>query len=144
MGEAPRMIAAEMPDQQRMFYLVNRDYEFLPEVKAFLEWKAATKRAPGTVKAYCSRLLWYYRYLSQHNIDVLEASATDLTNFVIWLCNPYRDAEGISPIHLLSPLTATSVNIILQAVGALYHFLVSMVLWRSHQWSTLMCHAANG
>jgi integrase/recombinase XerD len=124
MSDAPRMIAAAMPNQGRMFYLVDSTYEFLPEVKAFLEWKAVTKRAPGTVKAYCSRLLWYYRYLSQQNIGVLEASPADLTNFVIWLCNPYRDADNISSIHLPSPLTATSVNIILQAVGALYHFLV--------------------
>jgi site-specific recombinase XerC len=43
---------------------------------------------------------------------------------VIWLCNPYRDAQIIAPIYQQSPLTATSVNLILQAVGSLYHFLV--------------------
>ena len=76
------------------------------------------------MKAYCARLQWYYRYLSQHQLGVLEATPSDLTEFVIWLCNPYRDVETVSPMNVASPLTASSVNLILQAVGALYHFLV--------------------
>jgi integrase/recombinase XerD len=55
---------------------------------------------------------------------VLEATPADLTEFVIWLGNPYRDVAEVSPIHQPSPFTASSVNLILQAVGALYHFLV--------------------
>lgn len=119
-----RMIAADVPGRGRMYYLVDEALNFVPEVKDFLDWKAATKRAPATVKAYCTRLQWYSRYLSHHQLGVLEATPSDLTEFVIWLCNPYRDVETVSPIHLASPLTASSVNLILQAVGALYHFLV--------------------
>jgi integrase/recombinase XerD len=76
------------------------------------------------MKAYCSRLVWYYRFLAQRKLNVLEATPADLTEFVIWLCNPYRDAATVSVIHQPSPLTAVSVNLILQATGALYHFLV--------------------
>src|SRR5215467_10519160 len=116
----PRMIAAEAPDRGRMYYLVDKTLDFVPEVKDFLDWKVATKRAPATVKAYCSRLEWYYCFLSHHQMGVLEATPSDLTEFVIWLCNPYRDMETMSPIHIPSPLTASSVNLILQSVGALY------------------------
>src|SRR5260370_12412942 len=35
----------------------------------------------------CSRLLWYYRFLAQRKLNVLEATPADLTEFVIWLCN---------------------------------------------------------
>ncbi len=122
--KTPRMIAADVPGRGRMYYLVDEALNFVPEVKDFLDWKAATKRAPATVKAYCSRLQWYYRYLSQRQLRVLEATPSDLTEFVIWLCNPYRDVGTVSPIHMPSPLTASSVNLILQAVGALYYFLV--------------------
>ena len=122
--KTPRMIAADVPSQGRMYYLVDEALNFVPEVKDFLDWKAATKRAPATVKAYCARLEWYYRFLSHQQLGVLEATPSDLTEFVIWLCNPYRDVETVSPIHVASPLTASSVNLILQAVGALYHFLV--------------------
>jgi len=119
-----RMIAADVPGRGRMYYLVDEAFNFVPEVKDFLDWKAATKRAPATVKAYCSRLQWYYRFLSHHQLGVLEAMPSDLTEFVIWLCNPYRDVSTVSPIHTASPLTASSINLILQAVGALYSFLV--------------------
>ncbi len=118
------MIAANVPDRGRMYYLVDNEYDFITEVKEFLDWKAATNHAPATVKTYCSRLLWYYRFLSQRNLSVLKVTPADLTEFVIWLCNPYRDVAAVSAIHQPGPLTASSVNLILQAVGALYHFLV--------------------
>ncbi len=123
-SEAPRMIAADVPDRGRMYYLVDSEYDFIPDAKGFLDWKAATNRAPATMKAYCSRLLWYYRFLWQRDLSVLEATPADLTEFVIWLCNPYRDVAAVSTIHQPSPLTASSVNLILQVVGAFYHFLV--------------------
>ncbi|MGH2481543.1 MAG: site-specific integrase, partial [Ktedonobacteraceae bacterium] len=113
-----------MPDRGCMYYLIDGNYDFIPDAKAFLDWKAATNRAPATMKAYCSRLLWYYRFLAQRQLNVLEATPADLTEFVIWLCNPYRDTTAVSVIHQPSPLTATSVNLILQVVGAFYHFLV--------------------
>jgi hypothetical protein len=118
------MITADVPGRGRMHYLVDSEYDFIPEAKEFLDGKAASNRAPATLKAYCSRLLWYYRFLWQRDLDILEATPADLTEFVIWLSNPYRDATDVSPIYLASPLTAPSVNLILQAVGALYHFLV--------------------
>ncbi len=127
MGEASetlRMIAADVQDLGRMYYLIDGNYDFIPDAKEFLDWKAATNRAPATMKAYCSRLLWYYRFLWQHDLRVLEATPANLTEFVIWLCNPYRESATVSPIHQASPLTASSVNLILQVVGAFYRFLV--------------------
>ncbi|GHP00272.1 hypothetical protein KSF_103190 [Reticulibacter mediterranei] len=123
-GFPVRMVAADVPGQGRMYYLVNSQCDFLPEVKEFLDWKAATRRAPATVRAYCFRLSWYYRFLAHRHLSVLEAEPADLTEFVIWLCNPYREEHRVTPIYQPDALTATSVNLILQAVGALYHFLV--------------------
>lgn len=120
----PKMIEALLPDRGHMFYLVDSELDFIPEVKAFLDWKAATKRAPSTIEAYCSRLLWYYRFLDQRRLGTFEATPADLTEFVIWLCNPHRNEGNVGVIHTPSPLQSTSVNLILQAVGALYRFLV--------------------
>ena len=53
---APRIVAAELPERGRMFYLVDDNLDFLPEVKAFLDWKVATRRAPATLEGYCYRL----------------------------------------------------------------------------------------
>jgi hypothetical protein len=55
---------------------------------------------------------------------VLDATPANLTEFVIWLCNPYREIPSVSLIQQQSPLTAVSVNLILQVVGAFYRFLV--------------------
>ena len=123
-NKAPKMVAADVPERGRIYYLVNDQYDFIPEAKAFFDWNAATNRAPATMKAYCSRLLWYYRFLWQRNLGVLDATPADLTEFVIWLCNPYRESVTVSPIHQASPLAASSVNLVLQVVGAFYHFLV--------------------
>jgi integrase/recombinase XerD len=123
-SETLRMIAADVPGRERMYYLIDGKYDFISDAKEFLDWKAATNRAPATMKAYCSRLLWYYRFLAQRKLNMLEATPADLTEFVIWLCNPYRDTTAVSVIHQPSPLTAASVNLILQVVGAFYHFLV--------------------
>lgn len=120
----PRMVAADVPGQGHMYYLIDDQLDFIAEVREFLDWKMATRRAPATIKAYCFRLSWYYRFLTQRKLDVFKATPVDLTEFVIWLCNPNRDAQTIVPIYQPSPLTATSVNLILQAVGSLYHFLV--------------------
>lgn len=118
------MVPADVPDRGRMFYLIDCNLDFIPEVKEFLDWKAVTSRAPATLKAYCHRLECYYRFLWQRELHVLKVTPVDLTEFVIWLSNPYRDTMTVAPIHVPSPLAATSVNSILQAVGALYRFLV--------------------
>lgn len=120
----PRMVAADVPGRGRMFYLIDDDLTFLPEVKEFLDWKAATRRAPASLKAYCYRLAWFYRFLRQRSLPVLNVTPADLTEFVIWLCNPYRDVQEGSTPPKPRPIQATSINLILQAVGALYHFLV--------------------
>jgi integrase/recombinase XerD len=121
---ALKMVEALIPERGHMFYLVDANLDFIPEVKEFLDWKAATKRAPATIQAYCSRLLWYYRFLAQRNLHVLEVTPADLTEFVIWLCNPHRDTCNGAVIHEPRLLQATSVNLILQATGSLYRFLV--------------------
>ncbi len=126
-SQAPKMVAADVPERGRIYYLIDDQYDFIPEAKEFFDWNAATNRAPATLKAYCSRLLWYYRFLWQHDLRVLDATPADLTEFVIWLCNPYRESAAVSPIHQTCPLTASSVNLILQAVGAFYRFLVRRV-----------------
>ena len=77
------MVAADVPDRGRLFYLVDDALEFVPEVKEFLDWKAATQRAPATLKGYCYRLSWYYRFLDQQGLGVREVAPADLTEFVL-------------------------------------------------------------
>jgi integrase len=96
----------------------------ISEVKSFLDWKAATKRAPATIKAYCSRLLWFYRFLAKLQLQVEEVTATHLTEFVIWLQHPGRAYPQQAPLAGEQPLAASSMNLIVQQVADLYRFLV--------------------
>jgi integrase/recombinase XerD len=114
----PKIVAADTPDRGLMWYLVDENLDFVPEVKLFLDWKAATKHAPATIKAYCSRLLWFYRFLTHQQLKIEEVTATHLTEFVIWL----QHASRLSPQK--EPLSATSINLITQQVADLYRFLV--------------------
>ena len=95
----------------------------ISEVKSFLDWKAATKRAPATIKAYCSRLLWFYRFLAKLQLQVEEVTATHLTEFVIWLQHPGRAYPQQAPLSGAQPLAASSMNLIVQQVADLYRFL---------------------
>src|SRR5438128_3481590 len=45
---APRVVVAAVPDRGPMWYLIDQDLDFIPEVKDFLDWKTATRRAPAT------------------------------------------------------------------------------------------------
>ena len=120
----PKMVAADTPDRGHMWYLVDANLDFVREVKLFLDWKAATKHAPATIKAYCSRLLWFYRFLAQQQLQIEEVTATHLTEFVIWLQHPGRLYPHKKPLTGAQSLSASSINLIVQAVADLYRFLV--------------------
>ncbi len=55
-SETLRMIAADMLDRGRMYYLIDGNYDFIPDAKEFLDWKAATNRAPATMKVIFTRI----------------------------------------------------------------------------------------
>lgn len=118
--EAPRMVAADVPDRGRMFYLVDYQLDFIPEVKQFLDWKAATGHAPATIKAYCARLLRFYRFLATRQLSATQVTLADVTEFVLWLRHPGHDAQNARP----HPLQISTINLITQAVGTLYDFLL--------------------
>ena len=120
----PKLVAADTPDRGHMWYLVDDNLDFVREVKLFLDWKAATKHAPATIRAYCSRLLWFYRFLAQQQLQIAEVTAAYLTEFVIWLQHPGRAYPQQEPSAGAQPLSASSINLIVQEVADLYRFLV--------------------
>lgn len=126
----PRVMAAEVPGVGQMYYLLDENYDFIPEVKQFLDFKRAVGRAPNTLEAYGSRLAYFYRFLNQRQLCVLatrdrrQVDSADMVAFLMWLCNSYRDAGNVDVVYRESPFQARTVNLILQAVGSLYGYLV--------------------
>lgn len=113
----PKIVAADIPGQEQRFYLVDQNLDFISEVQSLVDQKANTRCSPNTTKALCYRLRWYYQFLEQRKLNALNATATHLSDFVLWLSNPYRAGE--KPILLQD----STINQILSAVGDLYKFL---------------------
>lgn len=124
MIDVPKMVAADTPDRGLMWFLVDAHLDFVHEAKLFLDWKAATGHAPATLKAYCSRLLWFYRFLAHQQLQIEEVTAAHLTEFVIWLQHPARAYPHKDSVTGGQPLSASSINLIVQEVADLYRFLV--------------------
>lgn len=121
MEQFPRIVVAVIPGQEKRFYLVDQNLDFIPEIKDLIDQKVNTKRSlsPNTLQALCIRLRWYYRFLYQEKLNVLAAKPPDLSDFLLWLSNPYRDG-GTQP----KPLQPSTINQINYAVAGLYKFLV--------------------
>lgn len=115
----PKLITAVIPGQEKRFYLVNQQLDFIPEVKEWVDQKVNARQAPGTIKNFCYRVRWFYQFLNQKKLGVLEVTASDLSDFVLWLSTPHRDG-GFQP----KPLQVSTINQILHAVASLYKFLV--------------------
>ncbi len=113
------------------------------EVKLFLDWKAATRHAPTTVKEYCFRLLWFYHFLAKLHLQIEEVTAAHLTEFVIWFQHlgcPYPQKV---PSTYAQPLATRTINLIVQEIAGLYRFLVrrsliaqSPVVYIAASWGT--------
>lgn len=119
MDNFPKLVIAEIPGQANRVYLVDQHLDFIAEVKELVDQKVNSRCAPGTIKLLCIRLRWYYRFLAQRQLNVLEVTSADLSEFVLWLSNPHRDGQ-IKP----QLLQASTINQILNAVANLYKFLV--------------------
>src|SRR5258707_4293537 len=119
----PKIVAANTPDRGWMWYLVDDTLDFVPEVKQFLDWKAATRHAPATIKAYCSRLLWLYRFLAEQQVEATAVSAAQLTEFVIWLQSPVRRTANVETGWDTQQLSVSSINDTVEVVAMLYRFL---------------------
>lgn len=61
MAVFPQVVMAAVPGVGEMHYLVDENFDFIPKVKRFLDYKRSVGRAPNTILAYCSRLRYFYR-----------------------------------------------------------------------------------
>ncbi len=115
----PRLVKAVISNQEDRFYLVDQSLDFIPEVRQLVDQKVRTGCAPGTVRGFCIKLRWYYRFLYQKQLGVLEVKSSDLGDFVLWLSDSYR-----SGCNQFEPLQRSTINQILHAVASLYKSLV--------------------
>ena len=129
-----RIVEAQT-DLGQIYYLMDEELNFIPYVKEYLDMiraRAEREVAPNTIRTYCY-LLWYFIvYLTMKEWDVLDLDGQPdrLIQFKLWLNNPYRFYENVTPLNdngtfeyepdTLNPKT---MNAILSQVSSLYLWL---------------------
>jgi len=125
-GERERMVRAvwAATGTNRRLYLVSERYEFIPEVKAYVDY-LSTMGKTSTAESYCRHLKHYYTFLDQQGLDWRHVTPNDLVAFIQWLRTP-RHRIGVVPLHEPSPLSEQTVNTIVAAVTSFYRYHIIM------------------
>ncbi|WP_445677917.1 site-specific integrase [Robertmurraya sp. FSL R5-0851] len=101
------------------------DEEGLPVVEAvrYLKYLDSIGRSINTQKTYCYALKHYFTFLKESSLCIPEISINLLSDFIIWLKNPYHSIK-VTPIsESPSNKTAKTINLILTVVTNFYDYL---------------------
>ncbi|WP_371748487.1 hypothetical protein [Peribacillus frigoritolerans] len=122
-------------DNGKMYYLMDGNLDFIPLVKEYLDMiqaRAEREVSPNTIRTYCYNLWYFIVYLKIKGLDVLDLDGKPdvLTNFKLWLKNPYRFYENVEMLdyeYLEDDLKVSTVNAIVDRVSSLFLWLKASV-----------------
>ena len=132
--EIIRIVPAQT-DLGLMYYLVDNNYNFINLVKEYLNMiqaRAEREVSPNTVRLYCYQLWYFVVFLKIRDLEVLDLDGKPdiLTQFKLWLKNPYRFYENIEVLnydiefnYIEDSLSITTINGIISRVSSLYLWL---------------------
>lgn len=118
-------------DNGIMYYLIDENLDFIPLVKEYLNMiqaRAEQEVAPNTIRTYCYNLWYFIVYLKIKDLDILNLDGKPdvLTDFKLWLKNPYRFYENVELMdyeYAEDDLKVTTINAILDRVSSLFLWL---------------------
>lgn len=118
-------------DNGLMYFLVDENLDFVPLIKEYLDMvqaRAEREVSPNTIRTYCYNLWYFVVYLKIKGIEILELDGKPeiLTNFKLWLKNPYRFYENVEVLdfeYVEDDLKVTTINAVLDRVSSLYLWL---------------------
>ena len=132
--EIIRIVPAQT-DLGLMYYLVDDKYNFIALVKEYLNMiqaRAEREVSPNTVKSYCYQFWYFIVFLKIKNLNILDLDGKPdiLSQFKLWLKNPYRFYENIEVLnhdiefdYIEDSLSVTTINGIISRVSSLYLWL---------------------
>lgn len=128
-------IREAITDNGVMYYLMDDDLNFIPYVTDYLkvvQARAEREVAPNTVKTYCYHLWYFVVFLKIKRLDILDLDGRPqvLTDFKLWLKNPYRFYENVESLDFGdeeeyedNDIKTTTINAIIDRVSSLFLWL---------------------
>lgn len=118
-------------DNGTMYYLMDENLDFIPLVKGYLDMiqaRAEREVSPNTIRTYCYNLWYFIVYLKIKGLNILDLDGRPdiLTNFKLWIKNPYRFYESVEMLdyeYAGDALKVTTVNAILDRISSLFLWL---------------------
>ncbi|KLA32666.1 tyrosine-type recombinase/integrase [Bacillus cereus] len=118
-------------DNGTMYYLMDENLDFISLVKGYLDMiqaRAEREVSHNTIRTYCYNLWYFIVYLKIKGLNILDLDGRPdiLTDFKLWIKNPYRFYENVEMLdyeYVGDALKATTVNAILDRVSSLFLWL---------------------
>ncbi|MQR87072.1 tyrosine-type recombinase/integrase [Bacillus megaterium] len=92
-------------------------------VAKYMKYLYNSERSSNTLQAYCTALKFYFTYLEQTGINYQEVSFEKLSNFVVWLRNPYENNNVVLHKTAKAKRRESTVNNYLTVVASFYDYL---------------------
>ena len=116
---------------RKAYLLLNSEGVPVVSVAKYMKHLYNNESKSNTLKTYCTALKHYFTYLQQIKIDYQQVNFEILSNYVVWLRNPYRNNKVI-PYKIPQKhnkekepkqLTEKTVNNYISAVTNFYDYL---------------------
>ena len=95
-------------------------------------------RSRNTQKTYCYSLKLYFEYLEEINKEFDKISIANISDFVIWLRNPFENNNIISAVEIKAKRRESTINIIVTVVTNFYDYLYRSELIKTDLYSGIM------
>lgn len=118
----------------QMYFLLDENYDFIPFTKEFLQMiqsKSMSEVSPNTIKTYCYLLRYFIIFLKMNDLQILDLDGKPhhLTEFKLWLKNPYRFHNNIEVLNYDFRDTNHSDELSVKTINAIISRVSSLYLW---------------
>lgn len=122
-------------NDMKTYYLIDENYNFIPLIKEYMDMLCARAEyilSPNTIRSYCNNFRYFIIFMKIHDLEFQDFDGQPclLTNFKMWLKNPFRFYENIEMLNFnldfeYSPdnLKTTTINAIIDRVSSLFTWL---------------------
>jgi integrase len=108
---------------KRIYLLIDDLGSPVPEVSKFMKYLFNKENSSNTLLTYSTALKHFYSYLNQIDSKFDSITINKLSNFVLWLRNPYENIKVIPHNKVAPKRSEKTVNLYLTAVTEFYRFL---------------------